>query len=176
MVADTVCRKDWVGSIGLMDGFGPLLDILYHFSMPVVDTPATVHKAIALVLMYLENHTDRLQTFEDPSDLLEVVQFLVNYFRKEYRSVLGLWPLMTAIHPGHLAEVSGLCIAGILQQSTNADALQDERHAVHCVCMTQFLHNWIRSLGDSVQGEWRDVQTREIFNTSEKVSGDDVRK
>ena len=152
-----------------MDGFGPLLDILYHFSMPVVETPANVHQAIALVLMYLENHTDRLQTFDDPSDLTEVVQFLVNYFRKDYHSVLGLWPLMTAIHPGHLAEVSGLCIAGILQQSTNADALQHERHAVHCVCMIQFLHNWIKSLGDSVRGEWRDVQTRDIFNF-EKVS------
>ena len=58
------------------------------------------------------------------------------------------------VHPGHLSDVPGLCIAGLLQQAVNLDSADHRDYVQHCVYMMKFMDRWLIAMVNTAEAEW----------------------
>ena len=157
MANASVTAHQWAVNIVDLEGYGPLSEIVRHFALPdTSDVPESVLDAIAKVLRRLrEIAPERLSELDEVSDLCEFVKDLVSLLRKEYHLALSLWPSILALHPGHMTDVSGMCIAGIVQQAVNLDSVDHAEYPQHALNVMVLIERWLQAMGSTAAVEWR---------------------
>ena len=157
ILAKECTLKRWVDHIVDLEGFGQLLDIVQHYGLSeITDVPRSVLDAVSRTMDCIAKASSgRLQEYEELSDLSEFVKELLNLFRKKYHSMVDMWPVLMCIHPGHLDEVSGLCVAGLLQQVVDLESVEHVEYKQHCVYMIKLMERWVIAMGMTITAEWR---------------------
>ena len=175
-LSSSTTLSTWACTVADMYGFGPLSDIVNHLiRAETLSIPTTVLETVVATLKTLLHTSHRIQGYEvdDTSDLSQLVKGLVRLLQKEYETFRPSWEIMIAWHPGHMVDIPGVYIAGLLQRVVSNTEWRND-----AVCMTKFMTKWIQAMGAGASPEWKadvdmyDMELASLYSTTHKACRD----